>query len=179
MPRKLRAAKAKEQLTDAQWDYLRDDYDAKDRTDQDRWWELFALRYDSQGVRSQLWNLHRDVILAEHVKESPGTRPELWWKYDAPRQPTGTFPGAWYDGNLPQPRERLGGIGTPAYECRSVAPTFAYGIPDIWVDMDEDDPPTFESQAAYLKRHGLLLAGEQRRADFEQEAVPSGWNWPF
>jgi hypothetical protein len=39
------------------------------------------------------------------------------------------------------------------------------------VAIDPDDPPTFESQASYLKRHRLLLAGEERRADFEPHAV--------
>jgi hypothetical protein len=72
---------------------------------------------------------------------------------------------------LPQPRKRTGGTGTPAYEVQSVGPAFAYGIPTVWVGLDEDNPPVFESQAAYLKRHGLLLAGEKRRADFEPEAV--------
>jgi hypothetical protein len=31
------------------------------------------------------------------------------------------------------------------------------------VAIDANDPPTFESQAVYLKRYGLLLAGEDRR----------------
>jgi hypothetical protein len=29
--------------------------------------------------------------------------------------------------------------------------------------FDSGDPPRYESEAAYLKRHGLLLAGEARR----------------
>ena len=36
------------------------------------------------------------------------------------------------------------------------------------------DPPIFEPQATYLKRHGFLLPGEERRlkkADWEPEAV--------
>lgn len=40
--------------------------------------------------------------------------------------------------------------------------------------IDPDDPPRYESQAAYLERHGLLLPGERERlseADFEPEAV--------
>ena len=39
---------------------------------------------------------------------------------------------------------------------------------------DPNDPPKFESQAAYLKRHGLLEPGEERRlnpADFEPEII--------
>jgi hypothetical protein len=43
-------------------------------------------------------------------------------------------------------------------------PSFSYGIPDVWVGIDEDDQPTFESQAAFLKLQGLLLAGEERQA---------------
>ena len=52
-------------------------------------------------------------------------------------------------------------------------PSFEYGLPTVWGGLDGDDPPIFESQAAYLKHHGLLLllAGEERRADFEPVAV--------
>ena len=51
---------------------------------------------------------------------------------------------------------------------------FEYGIPTVWVDVDEDDPCVFESQASYLKRHGLFLTGEEKRRDFEPETVSSG-----
>jgi hypothetical protein len=159
MPRKRRVNKAKEQLTDMQWKYL---------TDQPMPWnmETFALRIGYSANVEQLWDQHRDVILAEHVKENPGTRPALWWQYDAPRQPNGTMPGWWCDGKLPELRKRLGGTGTP------ISPVnISYGISDVWHDIDDNDPPTFESQATYLKRHGLFLAGEERRADFEPEAL--------
>ena len=42
------------------------------------------------------------------------------------------------------------------------------------VAIDENDPPQYESQAAYLKRHGLFLIGEAKRLskrDFEQETI--------
>jgi hypothetical protein len=111
------------------------------------------------------------VILTEHIKDTPGTRPALWWRFDAPRQPVGTFPGCYYDGELTEPRKRTGGTGTPTHEVWCTVPVFSYGISDVWLGIDENDPPTFESQAAYLKRHGLLLAGEERRADFESETL--------
>jgi len=38
----------------------------------------------------------------------------------------------------------------------------------IWVGIDKDDPPTFEGQAEYLRRHDLLLASEERRADLNR-----------
>jgi hypothetical protein len=55
----------------------------------------------------------------------------------------------------------MGSTGTPAHEVQAVVPEFAYEIPIGWVSLDESDPPTFQSQAAYLKRHGLLVAGER------------------
>jgi hypothetical protein len=56
----------------------------------------------------------------------------------------------------------------------AVAPHFLLGIPESWGDLKADDPPVFESQAAYLDRLGLLAPGEKRRlrnADFEPETL--------
>src|SRR4030088_3518541 len=126
MPRKRRVNRAKEQLSEAQWDFLCDKPMPKN-------FATFVLEIDFHGNMQQLWNQDRDVILTEHVKDNPGTRPALFWRYDAPRLPMGTFPGCHYDGKLPQPRERTGGTGTPAYEVQAVGPTFAYGLPTVWV----------------------------------------------
>lgn len=46
--------------------------------------------------------------------------------------------------------------------------------------FDPADPPHFESQASYLKRHNLLSANEERRLtpdDFQEEALLA-WYWP-
>jgi hypothetical protein len=161
MPVKRRVNKAKEQLTDAQWKYLTDQPLPAN-------FETFVLRIDFHGNMETLWNQNRDVILTEHVKDNPGTRPALWYRYDAPRLPVGTFPGHYRDGQLPEPRLRTGGTGTPV---AATSAAYAYGLPTAWIDFAEDDPPTFESQAEYLTRHGLLMAGEERRADFEPETV--------
>ena len=109
---------------------------------------------------------------------------------DAPREPLGAHPGEWIDGRLEEPRQRMGGVGTPEHEVLNVSTSYWLGIPssgvspeDVeWltaegidaVPIDPDDPPTFESQARYLERHGLLSAHERRRlpADaFEPEKV--------
>lgn len=151
------------------------------------------------------WTEVRDKILAEWITTAPGTRPSFWWKHDAPRLPLGTFPGR-YDGKLPEPRARLGGVGMVGIEVFNVVPVYSFGIPTCWVDrwqvdyyngrakdihgkpigteyqeghfagvaIDPEDPPEFESQAAYLDRHGLFLPGEKRRlraADWESEVV--------
>jgi hypothetical protein len=41
--------------------------------------------YLESGIKGRrLWSLYRDEVLAEHVREHPGTRPAPWWKFDAP-----------------------------------------------------------------------------------------------
>jgi hypothetical protein len=163
MPRKRRVDKAREQLSEFEWDYLRDRHDAYS-TDPFQVCQRLVLR--GTAKLEALWQLHRDVILTEHIKENPGTRPALWWDHDAPRQPIGSMPGWYCDGKLPELRQRFGGVGN------AVSPVnLSYGIPDVWRGIDDNDPPIFESQAAYLNRHGLFLAGEERRADFEPEAI--------
>jgi len=139
----------------------------------------------------QLWRDHGAEITAQWAAEYPGTRPSLWWRYDAPRwNPPARHVGWCYVPNLPEPRQRLGGIGTPEYEVLAVSPRWPYGIPLGWVTafqakyygpdfkgvpIDPNDPPTYESQAAYLKRYGLLLPGETLSDDdFEPETVTNG-----
>ena len=156
-------------------------------------WPWTSLRDDD--AEAVLWAENRVAVLRGWPRERPGTRPSLWWRYDAP-EPA---------------RKRLGGIGTAdlmgGLELRLVC-----GIPTTWVSefqvayytgkavdihgnpigrtdhagnprtadsfdgvaLDPADPPLFESQAVYLDRHGLLTPAERKRlseADFAPEAV--------
>ena len=135
------------------------------------------------------WTEARDEILEEWTADTPGTRPSFWWKFDAPRLPVGTFEGCSHDGKLPEPRLRLGGIGTPSHERLDYTPYYSFGIPSSWITrgdvksygakttgpaIDPEDPPRYESQSSYLNRLNLLLPGEKRRlrkADFEPELI--------
>lgn len=145
------------------------------------------VKYAPENELAALWSDHSERIVAEHVTDYPGTRPARWWQYEAP-----------------EPRQRLGGIGTPVWEAlRAYKAIYQDGLPAIFITpfqvryysgtavnirgepigsliptdfkgvaIDPDNPPCFESQAAYLKRLGLLLAGEERRlkkADYEAE----------
>lgn len=52
-----------------------------------------------------------------------------------------------------------------------------FSRPFTGVAIDPNDPPRFESQASYLKRHGLFMPGEGKRlskTDFEQEEIIGG-----
>lgn len=100
----------------------------------------------AQGELQAAWNTSRDAILDEWVQTAPGTRPTHWWKFDAHEQ-----------------RRRLGGTGTPAHEVTAHVPFFELGIPVDWAaDYDPNDPPVFETEAAFLKRHKLLVAGDAK-----------------
>lgn len=131
------------------------------------------LRFD-ESLHRRLWKKLRDIVLKEWIKEFPGTRPAAWWAYDAPRQSRGTFPGCFYDGQLSEPRKQLSGAGVPAWTVLNLVPSFAYGLPTAWADLDESDEPQFESQASYLKRFKLFERGEANRlsaADFLPEVL--------
>jgi hypothetical protein len=170
------------------------------------WLEAFQLWGDAlhpgggADLRARWARIGADLV-AEWVQARPGTRPWGWWRLDAPRWRREDFPprvrdlGDVFLRDLAEPRRRLGGVGTPAYEVLNEIPLFAAGVPTHWVTAFHeayyngrardihgtpigveyhegdfagvapraDDPPTFESEAAYLARHGMLSAAERRR----------------
>lgn len=161
-------------VTEAQWAFLNDALTDDIGRAEERW----ALRHDAaDGKRHRspkaLWQEFGALVLARWVDEAPGTRPALWWQYDAP-----------------EPRRRVGGIGRPLHEFTAYVVRYAYGVPIDWPEDDPDlpaefrppcaalidpnDPPLFESQAAFLDRHDLLSPAERDSLDasaFDPEPV--------
>ena len=201
--RTRRSRRRREPVGQSAWAWLTDGPAPPDNGDDDAFEFNFLTGAEE---RRALWDAHRSEILTAWVKDKPGTRPARWWEFDAPRSPIGTYPGWYYDGKLPEPRQRTGGTGTPNHEVLAYAPQFELGIPVGWVDQwavdyyngraqdihgnpigtefsegnfdgfayDPEDPPIFESQAAYLDRHGLLTAPERKALGpdaFEPEPV--------
>lgn len=73
-------------------------------------------------------------------------------------------------------RNRVGGQG------RDSGLAISYGLPQSWwlYSFSYADPPVFESQAAFLLRHDLLLPGEKERldrVDYLPVTLPAEW-WP-
>lgn len=117
-----------------------------------------------------LWKIFGEKLTASWIEDHPGTRPFCWWEYDAPAN-----------------RMRTGGQGSPEFEVLSAEEEFIYGVPSRWVSdlsiycwpdlakhkVDPSDPPQFESQASYLKRHNLLTEIERLAAttDYEHEKL--------
>jgi len=118
------------------------------------------------------WQEHRDAFLEDWTRERPGTRPFAWWLIDAPRE-------VFDDGEKsvgPEPLRHVGGSGRVIrVGVYPEATARACGCLPFEA-IDPDDPPLVESEAAYLRRHGLLLTGERRRLTsdaFEPKAIVS------
>jgi hypothetical protein len=189
-PRKLKTMKAK--LTPSELAYLTDDQSADDGDYTLRCYRHGMPGFDGSLHPHPLWENNKDEYLPLWIKKHPCTRPIPWWQWDAPRW-NDPFEDCFFHGTLPEPRQRLGGIGTPNYEVLSYVPEFFKGIPANWVTpfeekyfngrckdskkqivtksheddfegvaIDPDDPPTFESEASYLQRHGLLIPEEKK-----------------
>ncbi len=125
MARKRRVSKRRAEITPEQEAWLAGDDNGAG-----------FFKYHREDELAEFWAEHRDRVVSEHVEQWPGTRPLRWWQYDAPRSQLGTYLGDYYDGKLPEQRKRLGGIGTPCFECLSVVPSFSFGIPNYWLEPE-------------------------------------------
>ena len=130
------------ELSDYQLAYLLD-RPRPEPTSDDVWWETTeagaeAGPHTASGARcaETLWAAHEATLLPVFVADHPGYRPSCWWRYSAPRQPTGRWPGCRWDGRLPEPRLRLGGTGTPAWEALAYIPLYDRGMPALWITAE-------------------------------------------
>lgn len=128
----------------------------------------FRWQY-TKDVIAQAWREHGDRITEEWAAQYPGTRPSLWWKFDAPRaQDVGRHAGWYCAGEMIEYRRKLTGGGHPLWDSLAYGPHYHYGIADWFGDRTA----TFETQHAYLLRHGLLFDDEGEPIP-EPHVVPS------
>lgn len=147
MPVKRRMAKRTwEAASDVAWALMLDE-PLPDPGNESTKWEEFVLTHayfhpevmelpNGKPSLSALWQRFRDEILTQWAEEQPGTRPSLWWRWDAPRLQAGQLGGRAADHagpRWPEPRRRLGGIGTPNCEVLNYGPSFHLGVPTGWV----------------------------------------------
>jgi hypothetical protein len=166
-------------------------------------WEIFDLTGNAETVRSA-WDALREDLLPDFIRRNPGRRPWSWWQFSAPRWARkfgaywdGTLPEPRLRvGGKGTPNfEALNYVpafdrGIPASWVKEWDVAYYNGrAVDVHGNrigteyqeghfphdaIDPADPPTFESEASYLDRHGLLSAAERKRltaADFEPEAI--------
>jgi hypothetical protein len=155
VPVKRRIAKARRRtdVNEKVWAWLSDSLpDSELRSDSEIAFQVLYLECWPIELQ-KLWVEVREDLLAEWIADHPGSRPRLWWQLDAPRG---------HDGKL-QTREFVTGAGVPAWLISAHSEAYEFGLPTTWGGYDADDPPTFESQAEFLRRHGLLGTSEARR----------------
>lgn len=156
--RRLRTRSLRESIDPARWAILADEPLPPDIN------RFVVLDREHYNDLLPYWLEHRRTILTNWIKTKPGTRPAMWWRYDAPRLDPAEL-GRWsrtvLAPRLIETRRKLCGEGKPLHEALNYAPSHHYGIP-AWFG-DPDQPPAFESQRVYLKRHGLLLPAERRQ----------------
>lgn len=150
-PRRLARRRVANGLPPAAWRYLCDLLEEGDEADEG----YIGFRFFSAPVPVEAaWRLYGAQATAEYAQRHPGRRPALWWRHSAPGAPHAE-------------RRQVGGKGKP---CGGI---LVYGV-SYFIEIDPSGLPLFESQAAYLRRLGLLLPGEARRlkpADYEPETV--------
>ncbi len=93
------------------------------------------FRLDSEAKAA--WEFHREDILAEHIRDHPGTRPWGWWEFESTE---------------PRLQIRDG--------PEAVGDRFYLGKPSGFTDVPPDG--MFESELAYLTRLELLTESELR-----------------
>jgi hypothetical protein len=104
-----------------------------------------------------LYNAIKKDFLADWISSNPCTRPWAWYEYDAPRW-SDPWVDCFYHGTFAEPREHISGGKRCEY---NYVPSFYKATFRYW-HFAENDPPLFESEAAYLKRLNLLTDAEEK-----------------
>lgn len=164
--------------------------------------DIFFKNVDKGYSWLPIWKEIRDKVMADWINEHPASRPWAWWMFDAPRWDD-PFKDCFYHGTFAEPRQRLGGTGTPHFEVLNYVPSFDKGVPTGFVSqwsvdyyngrakdihgnpigtqykednftgkaIDLHDPPRYESEAAYLRRLGLLTPDEEEYLEKHPELL--------
>lgn len=102
--------------------------------------DVFRLSGDHKSL-CRVWDTVKKEILLPFIKANPCRRPFAFWLCAS------------------EPRKQIGGLGDGWSPGMA---TDSDGLPKYWqLEWDKKNPPTFESEAAYLERHGFLTPVER------------------
>jgi|GEM_PF-6740221 len=177
-------------LTPEQVAYLSDDTDAG--FEGAARYTLGCYRMGHRGLPwnafpGELWEANRDFFLPEFIKENPGKRPLPWWQWDAPSESrrrlggigTPKFEVLAYAAHFFKgiPESWVDQWDVDYYNGRK-KDTHGNLIPTKYKDgdfggqaIDPNDPPVYEPEAEYLRRHGLLTPEEVKVL----ASMPEAW----
>lgn len=139
MPRRPKKVFQTRILTPAAIAYLSDDDTAVVEDNFTLWCYRAGMPgLDHDPEPKELWDQNQDEFLPAFIAKNPGRRPLAWWHWSAPRW-NDPYEGIFFHGTLCEPRQRIGGIGTPSFEVLAYVPHFDKGIPTGWVSKFEED----------------------------------------
>ena len=113
--------------------------------------DIFIMACSDRKLKAA-WESCKVEVLATWIKKNPCSRPWAWWFLDAPER-----------------RQQVSGSG----EGWSLGmATDSDGLPRYWqLGWDKNNPPCFESEAAFLERHGFLSSVEKEFLKKHQELL--------
>jgi hypothetical protein len=117
--------------------------------------------------RHDYWRSVEGEVLPQWISANPGTRPAAWWMFDAPRwEHPNLAPRLRRDSSAPR-RILVDGVPTEPEAPGMIVTTLFKGTyaPAPWSkrwDGEQLVELEVETEASYLRRHGLLTAAEVR-----------------
>lgn len=112
----------------------------------------FELFLRTEDEWKKIWIEQRDKIMESWIRKRPCTRPWGFWQHD-----------------VKEPRQRIGGIGIPGYEFLSIVPHFVKGIPTGWVSKSQED--YYNGRQVDIHGHKI---GTYNEGDFLGKAIDPG-----
>lgn len=131
------------------------------------WWRFTAPRWRPEGQHRDCWYVHSEILSEPRLRLGGTGTPAHEVLAYAPSWPFG-IPDTWI---TPEDVDLYSGR---ARDVRGQVIDLGIGGDFAGVAIDPADPPAYESQAAYLDRHELLLPKERARlrtSDFKPERV--------
>jgi len=121
----------------------------------------------SDDEAAKIWESVNDELLADFIRKNPGRRPWGWWRWTAPRAVVDPSTPRWIAERMPEPRKRLGGIGTPKHDALAVAPSYDRGIPVWWISAF--DVAYYNGRAKDI--HGKRIGEQYEEGHFPYQAI--------
>lgn len=160
---------------------------------------VFQFSYDRK-IQQKIWNDIKAGVLKQFIKKNPCKRPLSWWKFDAPKEKVEGWDHERFDSPQRQRLGGIGTPSCEVTNSWSGFPYgIPSAFIDQWsvdyyngrakdihgksigtnykegdfsgVAIDPNDPPLYESQAAYLERLGLLTPTEKAYLKKHQELM--------
>lgn len=113
--------------------------------------ETFLLAGSSSEKQVAVWQANKDIILTDWIKKYPCSRPWAFWDLD-----------------IKEIRQRVGGVGDLWNEWKDYGPHECFlGIPSAWVSVF--DEAYYNGKAKNI--HGKIISSPFKEGDFKRTVV--------